>query len=265
MFYLKILAGMILYTIFILLVGCEMNQNIQPIVEQEIDMSPSVNITTSFARSDAAVDSNQIQPSLPSDMSSSLPSDMSSMVLDMKLSMMNDASLLSIPDQIIDPPVIMDAMVPTECTEQNLGELYNTYIEPFVSGQVPSSCSQCHMTGIDISLYAQDTACDTMACMIDHGAVNLEDPASSAILTQIAMGNAASSVFSVETERIAMETWINWSSLCHGWVCGEIESGCSQGTGALTTGILPQGSCSEDELLASFWDCYGCVTNPPVY
>jgi hypothetical protein len=44
----------------------------------------------------------------------------------------------------------------TACSADELGALYQRYVEPFVSGRVPQSCSNCHMTGIEISLYAQD-------------------------------------------------------------------------------------------------------------
>jgi hypothetical protein len=221
--------------IFGMLLGCEVNQRLSPTTDEEETMSTQV------------TDREVVINHMLRDMESvNILNDLSNI----PNSMADDATI----EQTLDRGV--DAMIPSDCTEDTLGELYSTYIEPFVSGQVPSSCSQCHMTGIDISIYAQDTACDTMACMIDHEVVSFEDPTRSEILTQIALGGPASSVFDVNTEREAMELWINWSARCHHWVCGDIESGCSQGTGALSTGILPQGACSEDTLLASFWDAF---------
>ena len=130
---------------------------------------------------------------------------------------------LGVQDQEI-PDIDMELIIPEECSQENLTDLYRTYVEPFVSGQVPSSCSQCHLTGVDISLYAQDNACDTMACMIDRGIVNLDQPEESALLQQISLGDPASSVFNIEVERRAMELWVQWSATCHQWVCGTIES-----------------------------------------
>lgn len=147
----------------------------------------------------------------------------------------------------VDPP-------PSECNQERLTELYSHYVEPFVSGVVPSSCSQCHMTGIDISIYAQDNACDTMACMVDMGVVDLDQPSESEILDQILLGDPNSSVFNIASEHAAIAEWIEWSALCHNSVCGEIDSACEQGTGAPTTGIIPTGSCNETELLSQFWD-----------
>ena len=158
----------------------------------------------------------------------------------------------------VSPAIPIPSVEPNDptCTPDALGALYTEYVEPFVSGQVPSSCSQCHMTGIDISLYAQDTACDTMACMMDMDVVSLTEPEESEILTMIQMGDPASSAFDVSQEHQAILEWIQWSSRCHQQVCGEIESGCTKGTDAMTTGRMPTGQCSEEELLAAFWDAF---------
>ncbi|MCA9710553.1 MAG: hypothetical protein KDK70_32225 [Myxococcales bacterium] len=144
---------------------------------------------------------------------------------------------------------------PTACSEDALSEMYVRYVEPFVSGAVPTSCSQCHMTGIDMSLYAQDTPCATMACMVEMGAVDLDDPQGSTLLSQIMLGDPQSSVFDVSEEHAAMLEWIEWSAQCHGEVCGDLETpACTSGTGASSTGVNPIGDCSEDDLLVEFWN-----------
>ncbi len=159
---------------------------------------------------------------------------------------------------------------PAECTNQELGQLYEHYVEPFVSGTVQSSCSQCHMTGVNISLYAQDTPCQTMACMVDSGVADLTNPADSRILEQILLGDPASSAFSVQTEHAAILEWLQWAARCHSAVCGEIDNACDSGTGAPSTGRTPSGTCSEDELLQQYWDsvvvdrgrCISCHGRP---
>lgn len=143
---------------------------------------------------------------------------------------------------------------PLTCDTAELSAMYTRYVEPFVSGSVASSCSACHMTGIDIGLYAQDTPCETMACMVDMGVVNLDNPSASTLLAQILLGESDSSVFNVQAEHDAIEEWIEWSSQCHGEVCGAVESACQSGTGTPSTGVQPLGDCSETDLLAQFWD-----------
>ncbi len=165
-------------------------------------------------------------------------------------------------DRPSDPPIIpptvpsADAGVtqPLDCTDDRLTTLYEHYVEPFVSGMQSTSCSECHMTGIDMSVYAQDTPCQTMACMVQSGAANLESPADSEILGRIMMGDPASSAFSVETEHAAILEWLEWSAQCHDSVCGSIEDPCKSGTGAPSTARTPTGNCSEEDLLVQYWD-----------
>jgi hypothetical protein len=140
------------------------------------------------------------------------------------------------------------------CSTAEMDLNYVRYVEPFVSGAVESSCSQCHMTGIDIGMYTQDTPCQTLACMVDAGVVNLDNPAESELLDLIRKGETASSVFDVEKEAEAFQDWIEWSSDCHEQACGVLESPCTSGSGAASTGVDPLGDCGELNLLASFWD-----------
>jgi hypothetical protein len=158
----------------------------------------------------------------------------------------------NVPD--LPPAPDAGATLPNDCNIDDLGQLYEHYIEPFVSGTQRSSCSQCHMTGVDISIYAQDTPCQTMACMVESGAANLDSPTESEILERILMGNPASSAFSVQTEHAAILEWLQWSARCHSGVCGAIDNACDSGTGVPSTGRTPAGTCSEDELLEQYWD-----------
>lgn len=141
------------------------------------------------------------------------------------------------------------------CDEAALSATYERYVEPFVSGAVTASCSQCHMTGIDLSLYVQDSPCDTFACMVELGVVDMGAPENSEVLRQIRMGDPSSSVFDVGREEAAMREWIEWNAACHDTVC-DIPPGsaCTAGTGAPSTGRMPLGDCTEEDLLGVFWD-----------
>lgn len=143
---------------------------------------------------------------------------------------------------------------PIDCNDEELSEMYVRYVEPFVSGAVPQSCEECHMTGVDLRMWVQDTPCETMACMVDSQVVDFSDPPASPLLSMVLMGDPRSSVYDVETEHAAMLEWINWSAQCHETVCEGIESPCRAGTGAPTTGTNPIGDCSEEDLVLSFWN-----------
>ncbi len=139
------------------------------------------------------------------------------------------------------------------CSEDDLSALYVRYVEPFVSGELPQSCESCHMTGVNMSLYARDTPCDTMACMVNQGVVDLGTPANSQLLSMIMMGDPQSNVFELETEHDALLEWIEWSSQCHAQVCGEVSDACEPGSGVDSNGVNPIGDCSEDDLALSFF------------
>ena len=139
------------------------------------------------------------------------------------------------------------------CDENDLSDMYTRYVEPFVSGTVPTSCASCHMTGVNMSVYAQDNPCATMGCMLEQGVVDLENPADSQLLDMIMMGDPQSEVFDVDTEHAAMLEWISWSAECHQEICGDQANACASGEGTESTGVNPIGDCSEEDLTLSFF------------
>lgn len=71
------------------------------------------------------------------------------------------------------------------CTGDAAVELYTRKIEPILKDVHPTSCNQCHLSGIDLSLFVKDTPCQTMACMRQLGLVDLDEPALSKVLSWI--------------------------------------------------------------------------------
>ena len=72
------------------------------------------------------------------------------------------------------------------CTQEELGELYKRRIEPLLAEDRPKSCNECHLSGIDLSLFSRGDACHTMACLSEQGLVDLERPEESKILEWVA-------------------------------------------------------------------------------
>ena len=140
------------------------------------------------------------------------------------------------PPAPMPPPPTPPPALPEGCNEEALTALYEHYVEPFVSGTQSTSCSACHLTGVDMSLYAQDTPCQTMACLIQSGEADLESPDESELLARILLGDPSSSAFSVEREHEAFLEWFEWSARCHDAVCGEISDPCAAGSGAPSGG-----------------------------
>lgn len=167
-----------------------------------------------------------------------------------------------------------DAPAPTfECTDMAQLDLYTSRIEPLVSGNAISSCNQCHLSGIDLSIYVQGSPCETMSCMVSKGFVDLDNPKLSAVLAQILQAEPQSAL--ITSEVIAEEyegflEWIQFSAACHEEVCDEPEDACQGGPSATPNVpgcvLTPLGSCEEQALLDLFDDrvydwkgrCHGC-------
>ena len=112
---------------------------------------------------------------------------------------------------------------PAECSSTAGLDLYNRRIAPLVSGQVPTTCNQCHMQGVDLAMYVQNSPCGTMACMVNQGAVVLTDPPSSPVLAFILNSDPASNLITdavIQQEHDGMLEWIDWSATCNDSVCG---------------------------------------------
>jgi hypothetical protein len=170
--------------------------------------------------------------------------------------------------------------VPVECTEEWQSALYAQRIEPLVSGEKPSSCNQCHLSGMDLSMYAKGNPCQTMACMIEQGVVDLTAPEESEVLAQIAQADPQSALITkdiVEEEHSGFLEWIQYSALCHEHVCGEQLNACAAEAPPM---VIPNdvpdplGSCSEEALLDQFIEqvfvwrgrCHSCHDNcKPTY
>ena len=169
--------------------------------------------------------------------------------------------------------VAQDGQATFECSDTGQLALYAQRIEPLVSGNAVSSCNQCHLAGVDLSMYVQGSPCETMACMIAEGLVDLEAPDQSGVLAQILQAEPQSALITEEVINEEYEgflEWILYSADCHDEVCGEVQDACAGGpaeTANVPDGVAtPLGACSEAGLIDLFdervyaWKgrCHGC-------
>jgi len=191
---------------------------------------------------------------------------------------LGDGSALDIENDAGETTDTMEAAQDTvppvfECTDTEQLELYSVRIEPLVSGNAISSCNQCHLSGVDLSIYVKGSPCETMACMIAQGFVDLESPEMSAVLSQILQAEPQSALITsevIEEEYEGFLEWIQFSSSCHEEVCGDVQDACGGGpadTPNVPEGVLtPLGSCEEEALIDLFDDriyswrgrCHSC-------
>ncbi len=145
-----------------------------------------------------------------------------------------------------------------DCTSEAGLDLYRRRIEPLVSGAVPTTCNQCHMEGVDLSLYVQNSPCGTMACMLNQGVVVFDPPTASPVLTFILNSNPASNLITpdvIQQEHDGVLGWIDWSARCNDSVCGPAPSDpCGTGaTDAPPPDVLsPLNGCDEAGLVQLF-------------
>jgi hypothetical protein len=143
---------------------------------------------------------------------------------------------------------------PEETCQQSPGQVYDARIAPLLAG--PSSCNQCHLSGLSLANFVTGDPCRTMACLAEQGEVNLDDPQQSKILERVLKAEPQSTLITagvIEAEYVGMLEWITYSGRCQESACGVITNPCAAGgQPAPAVVAAPLGGCSEAELLAGF-------------
>jgi hypothetical protein len=67
-------------------------------------------------------------------------------------------------------------------------KIFEQRIVPIFKSSDPSSCTQCHLGGVDLKNYIKPTSSDTFTSLRDQGLIDLDHPDQSKILTLIKMG-----------------------------------------------------------------------------
>lgn len=155
-------------------------------------------------------------------------------------------------------PAAVDVGNQAQCTGEQQMDLYDRRIKPLVDGSQPSSCNQCHLSGVDLSMFVQKNPCQTMACLAKQGLVDLKNPAASKILKQVKLAKPQSSLITqkvIDAEYEGFLEWITFAGKCMDSVCGKIEAACGAPSAVEgETGGAKQvlGGCTESELGESF-------------
>lgn len=117
---------------------------------------------------------------------------------------------------------------PAICGEDGAA-LYERRIEPLLLDDRPSTCNQCHLAGVDLSLFVRETPCETMACLVELDLVDLEEPEQSLVLSWIGRAQPDSELITetvIAEEHAAFLEWIEHSATCGGLeACGDVQCG----------------------------------------
>ena len=145
-------------------------------------------------------------------------------------------------------------------------ETFHDRIEPLLRDDRPTSCNQCHLSGVDLSAFARDTPCQTWACLVDQQLVDLKSPEESLILGWILRASPESELITPDVIQAEHDGFLEWiqanaacPTACAGEVCGGPGEGpsCSSGT-ADDEPLVPTGEdergCTDLELEQAFFD-----------
>lgn len=105
--------------------------------------------------------------------------------------------------------------------------LFTRRIAPLLATDRPKTCNTCHLSGVDLALFVQDTPCQTMACLDARGLVDLADPASSVVLQWISRADPSSPLIDqsvIDEEYSAFLAWIEATAACG--LCYEGDAPC---------------------------------------
>jgi hypothetical protein len=142
-----------------------------------------------------------------------------------------------------------------DCSESGRAELYQRRIEPLLEEDRPKSCNQCHLSGVDLGAFVKDTPCQTMACLVEKGIVDLSVPENSLLLAWIDRAQPDSAGITSDVlaeERAGVEEWIRMTAECG--VCNSDPNPCGDADPSQLEGCKVEGEV-EDVIAADPGDC----------
>lgn len=120
-----------------------------------------------------------------------------------------------------------DEPLPLECRGESGTQIFDQRIAPLLVEDRPKSCNQCHLSGVDMSLFVRPTPCETMACLRDLGMVDLAQPEASKVLAWIERASPESSRLItaevIQAEYDGFREWIEHYATCGRAECGNTK------------------------------------------
>ncbi|HEX2878927.1 MAG TPA: hypothetical protein VHO25_05260 [Polyangiaceae bacterium] len=116
----------------------------------------------------------------------------------------------------------------TLCSASNSGALFERRIAPLLADDRPSTCNECHLSGVDLSMFARSTPCETFACLRDQGLVDLDDVRNSQVLAFIQQADPESPLITqdvVDQEYQAFLEWLDYNVSCGSAACANAQCG----------------------------------------
>jgi len=146
-------------------------------------------------------------------------------------------------------------------------QTFNERIAPLLSDSHVSTCNECHLSGVNLSVFARATPCQTWACLLDQGLVNVASPEDSKILGWIERASPNSDLITpdvIAAEHDAFRDWIDANAACptacQGVSCGAPGDGpiCDDALDAVPEADPDPGSGGAGGAAAIPQDTRGC-------
>jgi hypothetical protein len=148
---------------------------------------------------------------------------------------------------------------------QDSGALYEQRIKPLLESDQPKTCNQCHLSGVDLSVFVRDSMCETRACLLDNGLVDPNDIDNSQILGWIARAQPESELITqevIDEEYEGFRQFLTQLVSCSNASCPDVHCGSVKGPGfceragepAAPTLTDPATQCDSQSVEATFRD-----------
>jgi hypothetical protein len=117
-----------------------------------------------------------------------------------------------------------------ECLDRT-SAIFDEKVAPLLASDQPKTCNQCHLSGIDMSLFVRDTMCETRACLYEYGLVDPDNVDDSLVLAWIARAHPDSELITeqvIQGELDGFKAFLSQLTSCSNASCeGTKEATCS--------------------------------------
>ncbi|MCE9603463.1 MAG: hypothetical protein K8U03_01015 [Planctomycetia bacterium] len=114
--------------------------------------------------------------------------------------------------------VLLSATSLTSAAEPPPAEVFERRIVPIFKSPNPSSCTQCHLAGVDLKNYILPSSEKTFLSLRDQGLIDLKSPEQSKILKLIAMRDpeqtSAAALIHEKVRQVEHEAFAAWIAAC---------------------------------------------------
>ena len=99
---------------------------------------------------------------------------------------------------------------PIQVTSQDSRALFERRILPIFKSSSPSTCSECHLSGVDLKDYIRPTEAETFASLVAQGYIDTKKPAESRLLKLISMSTPRSALITRKARNMEYEAFRAW-------------------------------------------------------